>query len=1347
MCKTGRRPADAVSARSLRFAVAAALIVAGAGPATALTLRGRVYTEKPGARVTVVAWAQGDALRANPKLADAPLGTVQVAGGEAFALELPNAAPPLQIEATAAGHVGARFALTLPEEAELPTVWLPAGRELRVRVTRDGKPEPGAAAQGYISRSGFGDSGYAFWCPYLPTQRSDANGYLTWWVPASGSFGTAAVGRDGRWGRVDRTLPVVGAVEVRLSSRPVACKVVDERGEPVGGVEVAGVAAPEGTAVVTGKDGAATVQVSSEREGAVVAWGAARAGRTLVRPDTPGPVVITVAPCGSLEVSWTGPARLLLAPGWIPNAIARDRLIWAAGGRARLPWLDGGGVLWAWAPGWTMARVNVTSVDPPVALVLAAAVRVEGLVQDAAQHPLAGVPVWGYLPPLRGAPGIRPSAESLGLPFLAWGVSDGGGRFTLPPIPAGFVRLRATRAGFPAAQHGPVVSTAGSQVRATLTFKPGTTLAVQVEDPGGVPLAGATVQAFARDAGERPGVWRPDPAVLRSREPAAAATTAADGKAALTALAAGKAWVLLHLAGYVPRVLDAEIPPNGGDLGTQVLQPGVEVKGRVVDEAGAAVADADVSLGAVADAAGGAAARSDGEGRFAIPDLPREGEIYLLARRQGFVMAAPEKVVLPPSGEVVLRMGQGRVLTGKVVDAETRAAIKDAAVAAMSIVERASGGGAGIMYSTQSSARGQTDDGGEFRLEGLSPREYNFWVRAPHYQIYQQQVRLPAEGDVQPLTIALKHGLELRGRVVDAAGQPAPGVQVTAQAAGGEVVATLGMPRSGTFGSARSGPDGSFLVDGLAPGKYEVRARAEDGGNGRALTQAGAEDVVLRLERSGAVQGQVKSAEGAPVAGAKVQIFGSGQYPGDATTDEAGAFSLEQVPPGDYAVYVWGRAGSARTQRVKVEAGRTATVEVTLEATGTVVGTVRGLSPSELEECYIYGGSNSVQPAGDGSFRIEGVREGSGTVRALVQGGGRQRAVPVEVKAGETATVEIDFGRGVTIDGTVRRPAGPVAMLVVKATAARGSGTATTDAAGAFTIAAVPAGDVEVSVTDLNGRRLVTRRLNVQSDTTLELEVSVGEASGRVLAARDRSPIPEAVVKARRDGESGYVRAVTTDSSGAFTCRELEAGAYRLQASASGFAGAEAAVTVGEGGAAETTFLLEPDQGVDITVRAPDGTPPSTVYVQLFRGELPQVELRLACDAEGRARLSGVPPGGYVALLVGQGMATAPIAVPGPAIAVQLRETAGLTIITPLVESGAPWRVRVTDAQSGLPAPLWLAGTGGGVRLGWVEARDGRTSAGVTAGTFLAEATAPDGSARQATVTLAPKATQSVTFQ
>ena len=178
----------------------------------------------------------------------------------------------------------------------------------------------------------------------------------------------------------------------------------------------------------------------------------------------------------------------------------------------------------------------------------------------------------------------------------------------------------------------------------------------------------------------------------------------------------------------------------------------------------------------------------------------------------------------------------------------------------------------------------------------------------------------------------------------------------------------------------------------------------------------------------------------------------------------------------------------------------------------------------------------------------------------------------------------------------------------------------------------------------------------------------------------------------------------------------------------------------------ETTLVLEPEQGVDLIVRSADGSASSSVFVFLFRGELQEAELRLACDAQGRARLSGVAAGAYTGVFTGQGMATIPLQVPGPTTTVQLREAGTLKVITPAVEGGAAWKVRVTDASSGLPVPI-RASMESGVKLGWVETRDGRTAAGVAAGAFLVEATAPDGSARQATVTLAPKATQTVTFQ
>ena len=188
--------------------------------------------------------------------------------------------------------------LTLPEEASLPAVWLPAGQELRVRVTRDGKPEADARVEGYLSRWGAGDSGYGFWCPYLPGQRTDATGEVRWWVQGSGRFGASAVAKDGRWGRESRTLPVNGPVELRLASRKLAVKVQDEKGEPVAGIEVATGSAPAGTAVGD-RGGRLGDAAGLERaEGDVVAWSETRAGRMLVRPDTRGPVVVKAEPRG-----------------------------------------------------------------------------------------------------------------------------------------------------------------------------------------------------------------------------------------------------------------------------------------------------------------------------------------------------------------------------------------------------------------------------------------------------------------------------------------------------------------------------------------------------------------------------------------------------------------------------------------------------------------------------------------------------------------------------------------------------------------------------------------------------------------------------------------------------------------------------------------------------------------------------------------------------------------------------------------------------------------------------------------------------------------------------------------
>lgn len=1304
---------------------------------SALTVRGTVYTEKPSTPLSVRVWALGDALATRPALLDTPVATAQTTGGTPFAIDVGDAAPPLLVDVLAEGHVGAQYVVTLPEEASLPVVWLPAGEEVRVRVTRGGKPEPDARVEGQTSRWGMQDQAYGVWSPMLPGLRTDGKGEARWWVPVGGGVICTALARDGRWGRESSFPPFGGAVEVKLSSRALVVKVVDAREEPVAGIEVAAQWAPLGAVARTGEDGAARVHVSPEADADVVAWGESLAGRTLVRRSAAGPVVVKAEPRRWLELAWSGPPRVMVYPSWVPPAIGRMRHLWASGGRVKVPWLEPGGQVLLWAPGFSQVDQQVASADQPVAVALQAGVRVDGVVQDGEQKPLAGLPVWPYLPRFRHRPGTHLSADFLERATLAWGVSDARGRFSLPPLPAGLLRLRAARPGFPAAMHGPVETEAGAKVAVTMTFEAGASLAVKVLDPGGQPLEGAAVRVFARDREERPAVRRPSLIELLRQEPTGTALSDGEGRAEVGALPVGKAWVLLAHPGFVSRVLEAEVPREGVDLGAQTLEAGAAVAGRVVDEGGKGLAGAEVSASVGTGHSG--RARSDADGRFEVADLPRQGEARFDAGLKGYVTPAPVKVALPVASEVRIRLRAARSLSGRVIDAETQEAVKGAWVDA-SLASGQPGMGTAWMGS-QGRSFARTDERGEFALEEVEPGEILVTVRAKGYRHASQSVRVPAEGEVPTVTVAMQRGLELRGRVLHAEGQPAPGVQVAAQQAEVDVAS----PRPWSYGETRSGLDGGFAIDGLGPGKHAVEATADDGGAARTVAEPGGPDAVLRLERPGAVQGRVRANEGVSVAGIKLRVFGARGFRAETRTDEAGAFGLERVPAGTLSLLAEGYSIARGSQEVKVASGRTTTVEVVLESTGTIVGTVKGVTPAELDgvEVSYFGGV--VRPDSGGVFRLENVREGRTQVRVTLRSDGRVRIVPADVVAGETTTVEVDFSEGVRVSGSVRRASGEVAGLLVAVNGPGSRGSDGTDETGAFAVEGVAPGRVELEVRDRTGRLLVARTLEVQRDVTLDLRVAAGEVRGRVVTARDRTGVAGAAVHVRgAGGGSGKVWATSTDATGAFVLVELEPGTYELQASAEGFAAAEAAVAVDEA-AAEVELVLEPEQGVELVVRQPDGRPAEGVFLTLSRDGVEVASRQLTCDAQGRTALKGLAPGGYEGMVLGRQYWRGGIGVPGPAVTVLLREAGGVIVAVPLAAGGAAWKVRALEVATGQQLPAW-AGRGRGYRPGWLEVPDGTAAVAGGLGAVTVEAVAPDGQTHAKTVQVAPAATVTVRF-
>ncbi|HET7754898.1 MAG TPA: carboxypeptidase regulatory-like domain-containing protein [Anaeromyxobacteraceae bacterium] len=181
----------------------------------------------------------------------------------------------------------------------------------------------------------------------------------------------------------------------------------------------------------------------------------------------------------------------------------------------------------------------------------------------------------------------------------------------------------------------------------------------------------------------------------------------------------------------------------------------------------------------------------------------------------------------------------------------------------------------------------------------------------------------------------------ISGRVELSDGQSAGGALVTVwpRRRGAEEP-----PRDATADS-----DGRFAVAGLQPGRYRVRASYPGVAPGRVDVEAGANDVVVRLERGGRLSGVVRTASGEPVHPFTVAVRARRQRWGEplqtlSVVDPAGRFDLDGLPSGPASVVVAapGRAPSAPIAVTIPEPGaEPARIEVVLSAGGTVQGRVR----------------------------------------------------------------------------------------------------------------------------------------------------------------------------------------------------------------------------------------------------------------------------------------------------------------------------------------------------------------------------------------------------------------------
>jgi len=1297
-----------------------------ASPALAgatVRIQGTVFTASPVRAVTVRLWALGEPVIASPALATKPLAEAIVAPGSTFDLQLDETSLPFRVEVSAPQHVAAGLNVVFAEQLPLPPVWLPRGRGRVVRATDRGQPAFRAVLSGTLSFAGVTSSPLHWW-PCIPATVLGSEAKLEAWLPDEGAATLEVLAASGRWGRVLPRQPALQEVVLAADSQPLLVRVRDQRGAPVPGALVAG-EGPVGTAVFTGTDGTATVQVAGGGEWAAAARhaGLEARRRCLGAPPAVG-VTLELAPVPELEVRWQGGVRLVaLEMSWSWAALSGRAPILATGGRTIVPSHPAGGTITAWAPGIESTAAEVGAAGTPVALVLTPAAAVAGRVVDGGGAPLAGIPVWCWETPLRMrmlrargfASGDRPVASP-----LPWAVSSKSGGFALHGLAAGRHLLTARRDGWPDAE-ATLDLVAGTTTEAVLALRPGTAASLVVVDADRHPLAGASVAAH--DGGQ------PDAEAGHASEPMAVATSDAKGKVSLRPVQLGEFTLRVGRPGYVPRTIVIEITEDGQDLGEVVLEPGCEVSGQVIDDAGAPVAGAAVRIGPNERFLGMPQALSDLQGQFTIADQPAHGEMLLEARAEGFVSPGPQKVTMPPLAPVYITVRRARSMTGRVLDEASAEPVVAASVVALRAEDRPGPQGPSTRGARQA-ARAVSDDDGRFRLGGLLPGDLELQVTAAGYRNAARPVTVAADGDTGNITVLLDRGLSITGRVVDAGGAPVGGAEVTAADAARSQVPPR---REGRPAPARSGPDGNFRVDGLAAGRWELAASDDGHRYATEVVEAGSNDVVLRMQPPGQVRGRVVGEDGAPLFEARVTASGRGLAVGERPVDEGGAFTFDDVTPGRIHVQAAAPGRAPGSETVLVEADRVTEVTVTLKLAGTIQGRVVGLPPAEVERCSVATDSAETRTRPDGTFLLAGVRAGLAEVTASVDGGRRRKSVRTEVTAGgPPAHVDIDFSSGVTLWGGVYRAGLPLPGMRVSVSAGGGQAGASTVTSerGEWRLVGLDPGEVELAAAEPRGRVLASRRLEVSRDMRVDLRVGSGSLSGRVVEAETSEPVAGADISLIMNGDAPVRRGGLSDDGGRFLFDDLPAGDARVRAQAAGFSAAEAAATVSVDEAREVELVLSSDKGLQLVLKEADGSVPDAVLILPARGGRVEDGIWARADRRGRVTVSVLAPGTYTVLVQADGCAILQVTIPAPPVSVTLGAAGTLEVFVP---TGDPWRLRLATSGGLLvPVGAWLSPA----RDGWIETRAGRATLHLPPGGYLIEAAGPEGRTRRQLVDL-----------
>lgn len=870
--------------------------------------------------------------------------------------------------------------------------------------------------------------------------------------------------------------------------------------------------------------------------------------------------------------------------------------------------------------------------------------------------------------------------------------SAGDGRFVLRSIPPDTpTRLEARRRELPPARTAPLTASASEPLTGVrITMARGYEVTGVVLDAQDNPIAGVAVRAEeTRQGGNRF-------FILGEREDDTDAPRTDDEGRFSLRLTEGRWDITAGGDGWSPSTKNAvEVSGETAEL-RFTLSPSVTLRGRVVRKGSGGIPDVNVSV--MERGSGMRRAITGPDGAFVLEGLSPGNSMLVIDKSED--MLREIRMVTVPQDDLLIELPPGATLSGRVIDAETKAPVP-----AFTLGVSGERSGGGMVVRTAPITRSFQNENGEFIVQNVTADPAELIVQAPGYvEKRAGGIEAPAGETRDGIEIALSRGTTVTGRVTDEAGRGLAGVTVgrdeNARFIGGPLLGGTATDAEGRFEVGPFEGDSvaiRFDKEGYRQERREVKL------NGKTAT------VDVRLGRGATLTGQVVTDSGAPVAGARVAVRGGGSFgpQASATSDAAGNFRIEGLGDGTVTVSAT-RTGYTDAVQTDVNPATSGPLRLVMGEGGSVVGTVRGLSASELPGASVEVRSGSsaqrAQVDGSGAFKVEGVAPGTARVTANAGGLGIRRSSSVktvEVVKGSEAYVELDMSQGYEISGVVRVNGEPAADVMVTFLPAdpvvQTRSSAQSDASGRYSATGLEPGPYRVSAMRLGAGDISWQgEYRVESSDRFDIDVESVTLRGRVLDASNGRGVEGAALEVIPAQESGRIivgpgSRPTTAPDGSFVFRNITPGRWTVRASAAGLGTASETIDVGSSGAS-VDLRLSPSDGVVLrVVDAASGTPVAA-FVSARDGSGQNVLSEMLRPRPDGTITLALPAGSFRLRVGSPGFAPRWINVSSPSAGVTVPLAVGGTL-TLNNQGNEPLRVRLIDLGAGEP----LSGGPGGL--------------------------------------------------